>query len=588
MSRPSDARPVVSPDPGPAWLLPAVILTLPWLLLWPAPLVFTTDLLSSPLEETVQHLWGLWAAWQAGDPILVDTDRISWPTGFRFVLIDPGNLPAFSLGMALGPAAAFNTILITGVMGMGVAGALATRALGGDRGARALGAVAAMCCPALLSNAGEGITESFSVFWVGVAVAALVLHVGDRRPGALGWTWGALSAAAIGMSVWGGPYNGLWVALACGAVGVAHLRQWRRTVPVGVAGALLAAPVGWAIVMHRTDGLPGTASRQQWLRPVLDASVWRGGNLSGADALDWIVPGPLTGGYTDSGHSAYLGVVAVTLAVVAVARDRSRWPWLAGAVGFALVSLGLYVTVRGELVAVGDGYLLAPMGALAKVAPPLLRFTRWYRAAAVAGLLLAPLVAVALGRGRVVVGALLVADACLLAPRAWPIVHFDARPSPVWAALDGEGAVVELPPVQWSFVPEGGVRDENLLQQTWHGRANSGTFFNLSGGAANSTEVTALFRLAMGQGAAKDAPLRLAGMGYRWLVVDRTRFDRLDEGALEAALGPPVVRDGHYLVYALPEATERVEPRFPPWHSPVPPPGGERPKGHVGPGGHRQ
>lgn len=572
--------------PRQAVALAVALVALPWLLLWPAPLVFTSHLLSAPDEEAVQHLWGLWAAWQAGDPITVTTDRISWPIGFSFVLIDPGNVPWFGLGHAIaGPAAGYNLVLLAGIAGMGVAGALGAKAAGGDGRASVVGAVAAMACPALLSNSAEGITESFSVGWVGVALAALVLHLQGT-----GWAWGAVSAVAIAGAVWGGPYNALWVAIACGAVGLARIGEARRTVPVGLAGAVLSAPILLAAAAERVDGLPGTASRQAWVRPILDPTVWRGGNLAGADLLDPWLPAPLTDGLAVDGHSAYLGVVVLGLAIAAVVQDRRRWPWLAGAAGFVVLSLGLVLAVHGHYVTLGGGAVLAPVGFLAQLAPPLLRFTRWYRAAAVAGLLLAPLVGLAGARrpGWAVLALLL--DACLLAPRAWPVRRFDARPSPVWAAMTDPGAVAELPPVQWAFVPEGGVRDQNLLEQAWHGRPTSGTFFNLSGGAASSGELAALLDCAIGKGPAGIAPQRLAGMGYRYVVVDRTRFkDDLSEPSLEASLGAPILRDARYLVYRLPDATGEVAPRFPPWRSPVPPPGPPpKPQGQEGPGGHHQ
>ena len=563
----------------------ALLIGLPWLLLWPAPLVWPSHLLSGPDEEAVQHLWGLWAAVQAGDVVSVTTDRISWPTGFSFVLIDPGNLPVFALGDAIaGPAAGYNLVLLAGISLMGVAGALGAAAAGGDGRARLVATVAAMASPALLSNAAEGITESFSVGWCGVAVSALLLHLRDG-----GWRWGALSATAIAGAVWGGPYNALWVALLCGAVGLARLREARRTVPVGLVGALLAAPVLVAAAAERVDGLPGTASRQAWIRPLLDPTVWRGGNLAGADLLDPWLPAPLTDGYAADGHSAYLGVVVLLLAIAAVAADKRRWPWLAGAAAFVVLSFGLVLAVRGVYVTVGGGVLLAPVGFLAQVCPPLLRFTRWYRAAAVAALLLAPLVGLAGSRrpGWVIVA--LIMDACWLAPRAWPVRTFDARPSPVWAAMPDPGAVAELPPVQWAFVPEGGVRDQNLLEQTWHGRASSGTFFNLSGGAASSGELAAMMDTALGKGPAGVAPQRLAGLGYRYVVVDRTRFKGdLSESSLAASLGAPLLRDARYLVFRLPDAKEKIEARFPPWRSPVPPSGPPPRQGQAGPGGHHQ
>ena len=97
---------------------------------------------------------------------------LGWPAGVRLVLVDAANLPAFALGQTLGgPAAGYNSVLYFGLVLQGVAGALLARTVGG---APWLGAIAAMACPTLLSNAADGMTEGFAVGWVGVQLAALL------------------------------------------------------------------------------------------------------------------------------------------------------------------------------------------------------------------------------------------------------------------------------------------------------------------------------------------------------------------------------------------------------------------------------
>jgi hypothetical protein len=570
------------------WL--TACLVMPWLLLWPAPLVVATHPLSAPDQEAVQHLWGLWAAVEAGAPIHVTTDRIAWPIGFEFVLIDPANALIFGVGNAMaGPVFGYNLVLLLGVAIAGAAGALLTDVVGGTPRQRTVGAIAAMACPAVLSAAGEGITESFGVGWAGVALGALLLHT--RTPSA---KWGTIATASIAIAAWNGPYNALWAALLCIAVAATNPGAWRRWGPVGAGSVLLASTVVLAQALYRRDGLPGTPSRIAWEVPYAAPDGFRGGFKLGADLVDPFLPEMLTGGAVPAGHTAYLGVAMIALAVLAVARDRRRWPWLAGAAGLIALALGPWLMVWGSPVPVGDGYVAAPVGVSAQVFPGLLRITRWYRAAAVAGLLLAPLVAVSVPRLRgagFAVSLLLLLDSCALAPRAWPVAHFDGRPSSVWAGMKRPGAVVELPPVQFWFIPEGGVRDANLLEQTWHGRATTASFFNLSGGAADSAEVRSLMALAVGRAPRlRDAPARLAGLGYAYVVVDRTRFEELDIGALEATLGRPVVRDERYLVFELPTDADPLRADFPPWASPVPPPAapGAGDGEQLGPGGHRQ
>ena len=569
----------------PLWVVVAVLVAVA---VWPLPIAGTQWLLSHPDQEAVQHVWGLWAATQSLDPIAVTTDRIAWPVGFDFVLIDPGNLPWFLPGMIFGPALGYNATLLVGVLAMGLAGALLTRAAGGEAGELAVGAAAAMVCPAFLSAASEGITESFAVGWAGVALGALLLHLEAERTR----RWGVLAGLALGWAVWSGPYNGLWAALLLGTVGVVRIRAWRQTLPVGLLGLVIASPVIYGMAFLRRDGLPGTASRAEWEPPIGDTEAYRGAFKLGADLTDPFLPGWLTGGLTEAGHTAYLGLLVIGLAVLAVVRDRRRWPWLVGALAFVAASLGPWLIIAGSPIgSAEDGFLVAPVGVVAKWFPPLLRVTRWYRAAAIAGLLLAPLVALALsGRWRWLTLGILALESVVFAPRAWPMLSFDASADPVWAQLHRPGAVAELPAVQWSFTPEGAVRDENLLQQVWHGRPNSGTFFNLSGGAADSRELRALSDLARGKAADVQQIERLAGLGYAYVVIDRRRFERLDMGRLRGALGDPVAASPRYVVFGLPEGVPEVSPTFRPFRSPLPPPGPRGSDGPLqeGPGGHRQ
>jgi hypothetical protein len=185
----------------------------------------------------------------------------------------------------------------------------------------------------------------------------------------------------------------------------------------------------------------------------------------------------------------------------------------------------------------------------------------------------------------------IVLDACLLAPRAFPVLHFDGRASAVWQGLTRPGAVIDLPPVQWAFLPQGGLRDANLMQQTWHGRANASTFFNLSGGPASSLEVKSLEGLVGGRAPDERAIQHLANVGYAYVVLDSSRYPQADMGALAAGLGLPVVIDPPYVVYELPQAKAEEAANFPPFWSPRPPPGslpGQGQELQVGPGGHHQ
>ena len=118
--------------------------------------------------------------------------------------------------------------------------------------------------------------------------------------------------------------------------------------------------------------------------------------------------------------------------------------------------------------------------------PVLGRVTRWYRAGAVATLLLAPLVSLHGRRGPAatlgLVG-LLIVDTLLLSPLAWPLRE---TPLPAVAAYEAlpPGAVLELPRRTSAEPPPGQWRDRTALAQTLHGRPLAGTIMGLPEAAA--------------------------------------------------------------------------------------------------------
>lgn len=540
------------------WIALALVLALlPLLLLWPLPLVFSSHVLAAPDQEAATHIWGLWAALREGEPLLLRTSLLGWPQGVELVLVDPANLPAFALGRALGgPAGGYNLVLYFGALTQGVAGALLARRVGASP---ALGAVAAMACATLIANAADGQTEGFAVGWVGVQLA-LLLELAER-----GGVWrGALAAGALALAWYGGPYNGLFASALDLVVGIGLLaragRAGARTLlprllGVALGAALLVTPLAAAILGMRDPSLPGSGARAGLPRIVENPEIFRGGVQTGADLLDPWLPGPLTGGEAPVSHTAYLGVLALGAAILAVWRDRRRWPWLAGALGCVAFAFGPYLYLGGHALELGGRPLLGPAGGLTLLEPFFGRLTRWYRAGAVATLLLAPLVASVAPRGpwRLGFGALLVLDLLLLAPLAWPL-HASPMPDPAtWAPLQGEGAIFELPRTTTGEPPPGEWRDRTALAQTLHGRPLAGTIMGLRGSPEAEEHHQSVLRL-LRSGAWRAADrARLRADGYRWIALLPTQLrvpaESLDN--LNACLGPPVVRRDDYIVWTL-------------------------------------
>lgn len=538
-------------------LLP-ILFGLPLLLAWPLPLVFGQQVLAAPDQEAATHIWGLWAALYEGDPLTIRTSLLGWPDGVSVVLVDPANLPAFALGRALGgPAGGYNLVLYSGLVLMGLAGALLARAAGG---APWLGAVTAMACPTLIANAADGQTEGFAVGWVGVQLALLLRYV--ELGGAVR---GALAALALALAWYGGPYNGIFASCLDAALGLGLLlrarrdraalaRLGRRLGAVAAGGLALVGPLATAILTRRDADLPGSGARAGLPRLVENPAIFRGGVQTGADLLDPWLPGPLTGGEADVSHTAYLGVVALVAALAAVLADRRRWPWLAGALGLTLLAFGPYLYLQGVALRLGDRPLLGPAGLATLALPTLGRLTRWYRAGAVATLLLAPLVST-WGRRRaaLVLAPLLVLDALILAPLAWPLHASPLPDAAPYLALEGEGAIFELPRTTTGQPPPGAWRDLTALAQTRHGRPVAGTIMGLDGSPEAALHQQSLLRLVREGAWRAEDRARLRADGYRWVAVLPEWFRLPEQGLdnLNRCLGVPVARSREVILWTL-------------------------------------
>lgn len=542
----------------------------PILVTWPVLPNFTSALPAAPDQEAAAHLWGLWAALDAGHPFILQTDRVAWPVGSPMVLVDPGNLPWFALGSVLGPVAGHNAVVLAGAALMALAGALLAREAGGDA---ALGAVLGAACPTALGHISEGMTEGAGVGWVGVHLALLLAH---RREGR---AWQGALAAGSGAAAWyAGPYNGVWAALL--GVGLAAASApgllrgvWRplaRLAAVGAATAALVAPLAHAVLTVRPPNQPGSPGRaglpaiHEW------PDRFRGGLETGADLLDPLLPVLLTGGEAPVPHTAYLGVALAGAAALAVARDRRRWPWLAGAVAFSLLSLGPWIYAAGRAMRVAGGLTPGPAAALMLLVPGLARVTRWYRAGAVAGLLLAGVASTASRRPavRVAIAAAVLLDALLLSPLTWPHHRSVPPDTAPYSTLTEPGALIELPPATTGEPPPGRWRDRTVLAQAHHGRPVGGGAMGIAPSDAARAAQGRLEGVMRGEGLPARSLRRTLDAGFRYLAIyPEYRAVPADSRAwLEACLGPPLAATAEVWLFDLDAAAAQgcPSPRTPP------------------------
>lgn len=529
-----------------------LLLLLPPLLLWPLPLQATTALTTSPQAEGVSHLWGWWAALREGHPLAMHTALLARPEGVDAALIDPLLLLPYALGAALGgPAMGFNLVLLTGLWVSGLAGLCLARRAAPGLAAALLGVVVGCSVPGLLAIGVDGITEGLGVGWVGLQLA-LLLSLAERVTVARLLALGGCLVAAV----YSGPYNAVWTALIDLPVGIWLLGRTRAHLLPAALAVLASLPAASA-ALSRGGAAPGTAGRLAPEMPMPTA-LWRGAWREGADLLDLLVPAPLTGHVAEAPTTAYLGLGLVLLALLGA---RGRRPWLIGAAAFAALALGPFLTFEGRAIG-GEGWtLLGPAGLLERL-PIFAPLTRWYRAGAVAVLLLIPPAAAAVSRLRpawagLALGLLLL-DARFGAPLPGRMPTY---PLPEGSVLIGlEGPFAELPPIHPLHRP-GEPADQNLLLQVLHGQPTNATLNNEPKPATVHPALRGLRRAAEGAGEDEAALDRvradaraMAALGYRGLVVYKARLRWSGGASLRAALGAPVAEDELVVVYVLGDA----------------------------------
>ncbi|MEL6347761.1 MAG: hypothetical protein AAFV53_31940 [Myxococcota bacterium] len=508
---------------------------------WPLPAVMTREAFGLPGMEAVDHLWALWAATRDG-PVVIDTDLLNYPAGYRWVLVDPLNLVWFALGDVIGgPALGWNLIAFGNLAIAGLAAGLWAKALAPDRLDAPLAAAAlAVCLSPMAGSLFTGMSEVLTMGWAALALLAL------RRAGRSGGGRDtALGGLLCGLTAWCGPYTAVYAVFAAIPVSVAIL--WRRRAAaigpllgIGFIAAIVAAPVGWAIIVERPAGLPGSTSDL----PMILGDPGAAKNLMlGAEplALFWPVPG------VEPKHSVFLGLTLWGAGLFGAIRRR-QFDLLASVGLLCVLGLGFFVQQGGGLVTAGDGRALGlPALWLSMAIEPLGRAVRWHRAVILAGVLLAGLAGVGLAdlaaRARRPWVALLVlvgigcAEGLWFSPLDWPRRTFSVAPPAGYQQLSA-GPILQLPLTRFSSGDPDRLRSPSLLWQTSHGQPLGG----------NPRQPGPMFRDAnvsdLAQGlfeGNRQAAAKLAELGFVWAVVQHEH----DVLRANAALGAPdVIAEG--------------------------------------------
>lgn len=547
---------------GGRWRAALGHLGLALLVVWPGVLAGGSRLLGDPRVDVWNHAWGAWYWYSA-----LREGRLPWrtelliaPEGGVLWFIDPA-IAALGAPLVpvLGVAMAWNLGLWAVVAFASWAGRAFARELGASEAASWVGAAALACSAWVVCELHNGISEA-----VNVGPAALALAWTHRALREASWGAWARAGLGVGLCAWASPYLALGVGLVALARGLPGLREaWVGALSAAVVG--LPPALALATQLRAEDAVikrPLEMDDQLALHNAVDPRIFV--TPLGFRSVDLSAEG--------FEHSAYLGLVALGLAAWGLwqlpERRRALGGWaLAGLLALVLC-LGPYLAWGGEWARTpGGGYLRLPwwwvrqgLGGLAITHP--LRL-------AVPGLVVvAGLAAVGAGAlpGRRAVWAALGAvllDGLLLSGAPWPVAAADARVPAVYTDLTrpwGDPArevLLDLPTDLGATMGS----SRYLYWQTAHRRpipytpdVRASTSPLLRRASFRYLASTAKRRpdehARLGFEAALPEHLQAVDLrleGVRWVVV----HPALDpEGAaalrpaLEAALGPPVERDG--------------------------------------------
>ena len=567
------------------------------LITWPAALDLSGSMVGHPGNDTWNHAWGFW--W-VQDGVLSDgsvplaTELLNHPTGGSLFFIDSFNallsLPAGLLGVPL----AFNLAVLLAfafnAFGMWV---LAREVLK-DAVVAWVPAVVFCSSAHLMGQAYNGISETLNAGWLPLTCWALIRLLDRQRPGralALG--------ALLGLCSLSNFYYGLFGILVC-VIGALHraiteprLTRWGPFVGFSALGAALYA----VLVLPVLRVLSASLGAEDAMVNRDQDFVWQSLlNHNITDAVGFIRPGRI---YTPDLKAlygedllivTYLGWVALALAALAFARARPSRQlslWAVFSVTFVVFALGPYLHVNGnyvtwegdwvnaEVFAVNpDAYKVIPLPFLTffEAFPIFSRISHPFRFVVPAllgvGMLagfgarwLGAELTLAVKNPRVarfavtgLASAAILAEVLLASPAPWPLPRCDAEIPSVYANIQGDGAVLDLPITVPNLE-----RAVYTWYQTGHGRPSP---YGLNDPIPDPLERNPLTAMLVQVEASRAVTLprmlpelemvigrrQLKAQGYRYIVVHERLYPehkkRMVQDILEPLLGEPVREDG--------------------------------------------
>ncbi len=478
VSRGTLRRMVDAPEPSPVkttgWTAPVLAavasLVLAVALTWPAVLFPTERLIGHPGNDNWNHAWGYW--W-VGSELLegrfpAHTDLLAWPDGGTLYFIDTVQaVLSWPVQLMLGPAAAYNLVVVVGFAVSAFGAWLLARRVSGDDRAAGVALVLYGAAPHLMGQAYNGISETVCAGWLPLTLWGLVRLI-DRPVWTRALALGSF-AALCALTSW---YYGLMAAmggvvlLVWQAAVQPYATRWKALVPMlGLAGAVAGVLVSPLLLAFRSslDAADALVSRDPDFvrRSLMDHNI--------TDLLAFFRPSTIPSPDLFALYGEQLviiitlgwtGLLLAATAWVATRRGRELSPWAWMGFVFFLFSLGPYLNVGGEYVVLLGRKVPLPFLALFEALPLFDRISHPFRFVVGVSLSLAVTASVGIRHAwrrfpttvqwglAAVVGAVFVAEVAVASPASVPVPSASAKIPAVYSEMATDplpGAVLDLP-----------------------------------------------------------------------------------------------------------------------------------------------
>jgi hypothetical protein len=421
---------------GAVFLLVAVVT-------WPL-VVNPFELIGHQLGEVDNHFWMFW---RAQEMFMGHWPVANFPVGIEIPIMDPVNLPVYSLGALVDPVVGYNLMVFFNFVLAFVGGWYLAVELNVSSRAAVTAGVALAASPFLSGIAAFGITESLPLGWLGVHVGALFAWQSRRSVISL-----VLAAGSLAALLFSGWYGALIALLVEVLVFCALLVKSNRRGLVGMVLGFLAQGL-FASLLIAPRFLQFLTQRDLWSNrwhggvhpPPAFLPHWRTMSSAGSDLLNLFMPSleavPVS-------KSVYLGVVVISLAFIGGKKARLV---LIFALPFFVLSLGYWFAVGGRTVWFGVPVSLPALW-LTRVVPSLEGVGHWYRLIGPTVLFLGVAAAVGVERLSVrwprmiwIAPTLILADSLFFSQTPWPRGQVEGGIPAIYEEMPDGGAVVQLP-----------------------------------------------------------------------------------------------------------------------------------------------